>query len=276
MQRFWQDDWPAEGPIELFGAEAHHLSQVLRMHPGEIVEVINGRGRIARAQIADITRKQVTLSLLSDGVQSTPHPRLQLITAVPKGERFDWLIEKATELGVHAVQPVVTARSIVDPRDSKLDRLRLVIQAACKQSGRADWMDLRAVQPLAAVLAGVSQTTADPNGGPPQSPRRGFVAAPTAETSWLTALLDVIAHQSASHSATDGSTANAGTRPRLSDVALVIGPEGGLTEAELAACQGAGFRAVGLGGTILRIETAAIAAAAIWSQVASRSVLAVD
>jgi len=211
----------------LDGPEAHHLSHVLRLSAGDTVELFNGRGRAAAAVVTTVSKRTTDLQITA--VRNAPplSPRIVLAVAVPKGERFDWLVEKAAELGVARLIPLLTVRGTVDPRDSKLDRLRQVVIAACKQS-RNDWaMEIAApiawTELLARLLPDSTLLVADPAGQP----------------------------LSASESTTSAETI------------IAIGPEGGWTPDELAAGQKAGGRLVSLGPTILRIETAAIVAAAL-------------
>jgi 16S rRNA (uracil1498-N3)-methyltransferase len=133
------------GSVVLDGTEAHHLMHVLRAKPGEIVELFDGAGLVAVAQIASVRRRDVELTILAARREARPAREVILGTAVPKGDRFDWLVEKATELGVTRLVPLVTERSSVDPRDSKLEKLRQTVIAACKQAGRNHLLELSPV-----------------------------------------------------------------------------------------------------------------------------------
>jgi 16S rRNA (uracil1498-N3)-methyltransferase len=146
---------------------------------------------------------------------------------VPKGDRFDWLVEKATELGVDRLIPLVTERSVVDPRSAKLDRLRRVVIEACKQS-RRDWlMELEAPTPWRSVIG-----QAEPS-------------------------IKLIAHPDFPGMAVSGL--NLTGRSAI----LAIGPEGGFSDAEVDTARSLGWRPVGLGSTILRVETAALAGCSV-------------
>jgi 16S rRNA (uracil1498-N3)-methyltransferase len=215
-----------DGRAMLIGDEAKHLSRVRRVGVGERVELFDGQGRIAEAEVAEIGRDRVDLAILTEGPGGRElNGRLILATAVPKGERFDWLVEKATELGVTQLVPILTERSVVDPRAGKLERLRRLIVEACKQSGRSRLMELE--EPLGwdewLRLGNVGVETrlvAHPGGGRIPEVKEGF------------------------------------------NVTIAIGPEGGFTDAEIAAAEQAGYQGIGLGPTILRVETAALAACA--------------
>jgi 16S rRNA (uracil1498-N3)-methyltransferase len=210
----------------LVGDEAKHLARVRRVGVGDRVELFDGRGRIAEAEVAEIGRDRVELALLTEGPGGRDlDGSLILATAVPKGERFDWLIEKATELGVTRLVPILTERSVVDPRSSKLDRLRKLIIEACKQSGRSRLMELS--EPvgweewLRFGKVGVeTRLVAHPGGGRIPEVKAGY------------------------------------------NVTIAIGPEGGFTDAEITGAEQAGYQRIGLGPTILRVETAALAACA--------------
>ncbi len=192
------------------------------------MEVFDGSGFATSAEVTDQGRDWVELRVVGEPLPDRVAPcRLTLATAVPKGERFDWLIEKATELGVDRVVPIVTERSVVDPRATKLDRLRRLIVEASKQCGRNRLMVLE--QPLhwSVVLTKPAATAlrlvAHPGGSPPSS--------------WPQAR-------------------------RGGDAALAIGPEGGFTDPEIEAARAAGWQLGSLGATLLRIETAGLAGCA--------------
>lgn len=212
--------------LELVDDEARHLSRVRRVGVGEFVEVFDGLGYATCAEVLELRKDRVTLratgTLLAD---RQPAVRLTLATAVPKGERFDWLIEKATELGVERVVPLITERSVVDPRGAKLDRLRRSVIEAAKQCGRNTLMDLREPTPLNRFLA---EADCDP--------------------------VRLFAHP--------GGVTFPGWPASVRDapVVVAIGPEGGFTEGEADAARQSGWLVVGLGATLLRVETAAITA----------------
>jgi 16S rRNA (uracil1498-N3)-methyltransferase len=224
VERFYCPELPKDGRFALKGDEARHLARVRRLRPGDVVEVFDGRGFATRAEVVEVGRDRVELRTLGDPIPDRAAAcRLTLATAVPKGERFDWLIEKATELGVERLVPLVTERSVVDPRDAKLDRLRHVIVEAAKQCGRNRLMELDRSTPWPAFLATQVETER-----------------------WM-------AHPS-------GRSPDAWPKPRRGGHAtLAIGPEGGFTEAEVEAAGAAGWRAIRLGATLLRIETAGLA-----------------
>ena len=229
MRRFYTPPPLTTGDLTLDDAEAHHLSTVLRATVGDVIELFDGQGRSADASISVIRKRDISVTV--DAVRQEPPPSsiLTIATAVPKGERFDWLIEKATELGVHRLVPLMTERSTVAPRESKLDRLRQVVISACKQSGRNRLMEIAPMTPWSEFVANI------------ESHSYFFVAAPEGKA-W--------------------SSVMAG-REAASEWMVAVGPEGGWTKAELESARTAGAEMISLGPYILRIETAALAIAAL-------------
>ncbi len=216
-----------DGRFQLGEEESRHLSRVMRLGPGDEVEIFDGRGAAWHARVLEASPKRTLLEPITP-VEDTPPPlSITLATAVPKGERMDWLIEKATELGVDRVIPILTERAVVDPRQSRLERLRRTVIEACKQSRRNRLMTILPVTTWPQLLAQPGDTLrllADPEGLPP-------------------------ARWPAIHT--------------HSNTTLAVGPEGGLTHAEKHAALSLGWHPVALGNSILRIETAAIAGCAM-------------
>lgn len=226
--RFFLANLPESGTAVLEGLEAHHLLHVLRASPGDVVELFNGAGLVAKAEVVKAGRRDIDLRVLESQREEPSARQLIIGTAVPKGDRFDWLIEKATELGVTKIVPLTTERSVVDPRDSKLDKLRQTVIAACKQSGRNYLLELA---PVTSWSNFVKETL---------SQSHSFIAHPE-------------------RGAPAMSTALLGDH---SQIAFAIGPEGGFTDGEVALAIEHKVIPISLGPLILRIETAAIALAA--------------
>jgi 16S rRNA (uracil1498-N3)-methyltransferase len=227
--RFYCANLPESGTAVLEGVEAHHLIHVLRIARGGLVELFNGAGLVARAEATLIGRRDAEFQLLETHREPSPAREVVLGTAVPKGDRFDWLIEKATELGVTRVVPLVTEHSVVDPRDSKLDKLKSTVIAACKQSGRNHLLQLMPVTKWADFVnrefAAIPSYVAHP--GPDALPITSLQALGTAS------------------------------------VAFAVGPEGGLTDDEVALAVACGANPINLGPHILRMETAGMVLAAL-------------
>lgn len=224
-QRFYCPTPPIDGHYRLDADEARHLTRVCRKGEGDVVTLFDGRGFATLARIVEVGKDRARLAAeggpLADREAAC---RVEVATAAPKGDRLDWLIEKAVEVGVERVVPLTTERSVVDPRGSKLERLRRTIVEASKQCGRARLMELAPPEALGEYLArgGGVRLIADPAGEPPHA--------------WPTIAA--------------GST-----------VRLIVGPEGGLTEEEVDRARAAGWTPVRFAAAILRVETAAVAGA---------------
>ena len=148
--RFYCPDPPREGCFRLPADEARHLVRVCRKSVGDRVELFDGSGFATAARIIETGKDRVLL--VAEGppiAEASSSCSLVLATAIPKGERFDWLVEKATELGVERLIPLVTERSVVDPRLTKLERLRRTIIEASKQARRNRLMVLEPARTLA-------------------------------------------------------------------------------------------------------------------------------
>ena len=213
--------------IRLEGDEARHLARVARHQVGDLVEIFSGQGDGFLAQVMEIQKDSVELAVREPVPDRLASLELTLLVAPPKGDRFDWIVEKATELGVSRLVPILCGRSVVDPRLSKIERLKRAIIEASKQCGRTRLMTLDRPTAFSSVI---SQETDSPRlfadfGGIPPHSWPKFAA---------------------------------GTK-----VSLAIGPEGGWTDEERQHAVTAGWVVVGLGQTRLRVETAAVVGAAI-------------
>lgn len=224
----------AGGLLRLDGAEGRHAATVRRLRAGEPVILADGWGRWASGVVDGVSRDAVTVRLGAVGHEPEPQPRLVLVQALAKGERDEQAVETATELGVDEIVPWQAARSIVAWRGERGARSRrkweLVARAAAKQSRRTR------VPPVAPLA-----TTAD-------VVRRVQGAA-----------LCLVLHEEASWPLAGSSLPGAG------DVLVVVGPEGGIEEAELMAFADAGAKPVRLGRTVLRSSSAGPAALAVLS-----------
>jgi 16S rRNA (uracil1498-N3)-methyltransferase len=218
-----------EHRLVVAGEGHRHLARVLRVGRGESVTLFDGTGSEVEAEVVRVgareTELQVTAGARRAGVSTAPAVAITLLTAIPRGERMDLLIEKACELGVARVVPVVAERSVVRPGAGTPRRRRWekIAREAARQCGRADVPAIADPTPLPDVLAG-------------ELPPRRFALAP------------------------DGTPLRAALDGPPAPTALLVGPEGGLAPDEIAAAEAAGFAAVSVGPRILRVETAAIAA----------------
>ncbi len=237
MDRFFHPAGFVRPDFSLEESESHHAARVLRKQAGDTIELFDGRGRSALAEITLVKKDRVDVRIVQRGeIQQSPQPEIHLAVAPPKGDRFRWLVEKATELGVDQLIPLLTERTVVEPGSGKLDKLQAAVVAACKQSGRNLVMQVSENTQLARCLAEV---------GAPQGRRVAFIGDPQGEM-FQPNMLPV------------------GT----GEVLLLIGPEGGWSEAELEAATRAGARRVRFADQILRTETAAIqlAGLCVWAR----------
>ncbi len=209
---------------------SQHLARVLRMGPGDELRLFDGSACEYQARIIAADKRQVVVAVLESGPGLAESPlRLHLGIGISRGERMDWVVQKATELGVAAISPLYTERTEVRLRGErearKQQHWRQVAVSACEQCGRS-------VLPV--------------------------VHEPTALDQWLRAgggeRRFVLHHRA--------TTAPRGTELPTS-VKLLVGPEGGLSEAEIAAAEAAGFESLTLGPRVLRTETAPLAALAV-------------
>lgn len=219
--------------VELDGSEAHHLLHVLRAKVGDRVGLFNGLGDEALADIVNIGKRSAELRVIECWTTPLFPGEIVIATALPKGDRADWLIEKATELGVTRLIPLRTERSVVEPRESKLQRLEQIVVSACKQCGRSRLLRIDPLTSLTDLLRARSSA--------PQTPQL------------------VLADPRATQTLSDWLESSGNAAPSL--IAL-IGPEGGFTADEHSAAIAAGALSVRIGSHILRVETAALAIAA--------------
>jgi 16S rRNA (uracil1498-N3)-methyltransferase len=229
------------GEIELDAAEAHHARDVLRLTAGTEVEVFDDAGASAVGTLVACGSRGVVVRVdaVDDGGSATGAGALTIASAVPKGDRADWMVEKLSELGVDRFIPLATTRSVVLPEGkNKRERWVRIATEAAKQSRRRGVLRIEPLTPLADGVRDAVQNVAD---GARWYLSTADDAEPIAEllAAWRTV-----------------------PAPRH-PLALFIGPEGGWTTEETIAFELARFRGARLTDTILRVETAAVAAAAV-------------
>jgi len=210
---------------------AAHVARVLRLRAGDAVSLFNGDGRDYPAELVAVGPREVRARVLEAREnRSEPPLRIVLAQSLARGEKMDWIVQKATELGVGAIVPLVTARSEVKLDEARaqkrLEHWRAVAIGACEQSGRARVPEIVAVQPMRTWLDSLDRSVT------------------------RLALLP------------EGELAARALAPPVHGLALTVGPEGGFDEADVALLHRAGFRGLALGPRVLRTETAGIAAIA--------------
>jgi 16S rRNA (uracil1498-N3)-methyltransferase len=234
-RRYFVETPLTDSTVLLSGPEAHHLLHVMRARLGESVTLFDGQGEECEARIERLGRSDVQLAIVSrQAFDRESAIEFVLGVALPKGDRQAFLVEKAVELGVASLVPLITERGVAEPVDKALERLRRQVIEASKQCGRNRLM-----------------TIAAPQAWPE------FVASPAADTQRLLAHFVPTARPLSE-------------MPVATRYLAAIGPEGGFTPAEAELALVAGWAPVSLGPRILRVETAALAIAAC---LAARSTL---
>ena len=235
-RRRWIAERWDEATATLVGAQAEHMARVLRAMPGMEADVVAG-GHVFHAEVAAVSPSEVRFNLLVE-VEADPALPVTLVMAVYKFDRMEWALEKATELGVGAVAPVIARRTekhLAAAAEKRVERWRRIVHEAAQQARRSDVPVIHTPVPLAAFVKGTSSAAR-------------IVLAEQERTTTL-------------RSALDEALAAAGAEMPALEVA--IGPEGGWAPEEEALFDANGWRAVSLGPRILRAETAAIAALAV-------------
>jgi 16S rRNA (uracil1498-N3)-methyltransferase len=228
-------DLQAGQRLTVEGAAGNHIARVLRLRTGDTLTLFNGQGGEYGGSIEEIRRDTVVVSVLERREMERESPfQLTLAQGISRGERMDWVVQKATELGVWRIRPLFTERSVVqlDERQAarKIQHWRSIAVAACEQSGRNRVPEI--TQPV------------------------GLYEMLEHHTPGGTALL-----------------LSPGAPLRIADIAsaaahatVLIGPEGGLADVEQAAAIKSGFTPVRLGPRVLRTETAAVCALTLLQQ----------
>lgn len=233
LSRFYlpSADWQPE-TLTLGGDEAAHCARVLRRQVGDAVEVFDGAGRVAQADITAVSKSSVALRITSEEKHEPLPYRIHLLPAMIKAEPFEWVLEKAVELGATSIQPILTERCVVHLAGEHLEKKMLKWQRhmieSAKQCHTPFVTRLEKPRPFAQVIA----------------------ALPANSLKILPALSE---HSRTLHGITSGHQ----------EACIAIGPEGDFTAAEEALAQEQGFIPVTLGPLILRAETAAISTLAV-------------
>jgi 16S rRNA (uracil1498-N3)-methyltransferase len=235
-RRRWIAEHWDEATATLTGAQAEHMARVLRAQPGMEADVVAG-GHVFHAQVAAVSGDEVRFNLIAE-LDADPALPVTLVMAVYKFDHLEWAIEKATELGVAAIAPVLARRTekhLAQAAMKRAERWRRIVHEAAQQSRRCDVPLILDPEPLSARVRAESVAT------------RIVLAEQERTTTLRNALEEAIEA--------------AGTETPALEIA--IGPEGGWAPEEEALFDANGWRAVSLGPRILRAETAAIAALAV-------------
>lgn len=233
-ERFYINCPLSPGPVELTGAEAHHLAAVCRLKPGDAVVLFNGEGGEYPATVREVGKRHVLLEAIEPLYPQRELPfSLEIMAPIPKGDRAQFLVEKLTELGVTRYVPLMTERSVVTPRDGKMDKLERHVVEASKQCGRNRLMEIGMPMNWADAIAR----------GSAAGEVRAFAHPGCEEAKFQ--LLE--------------ADRQPGTAYRFA-----VGPEGGFTAKEVEAAVTQGWSPMDLGPRILRIESAAVVLAS-WA-----------
>lgn len=232
LSRFFIDAPLSLGEHDLPEAQAHYIGRVLRMAPGDAVQLFDGSGQEYLGELLEVGKKSVRVTLaqaLPGQAESPLH--VHLGQGLSRGERMDWAIQKATELGASMITPIVSERCEVRLKDERADKRlahwRQVAISACEQCGRSTVPTIHSPVLLADWLKARDEA--------------------------LKLVLHPVAEPLTSHA-------------RPASLAFLIGPEGGLSEVEVEQAKAAGFHAARLGPRVLRTETAPVVALAVAQQ----------
>ena len=213
--------------VRITGADAHHAARALRIQPGEEITVSDGRGSVVRARVTASSSSSLTGDVVARLSVEQPSPRVIVFPAVPKAGKLDAVVQKLTEIGVDEIRPWFAARSVVRwdgaKASAQAQRLRAIAREAAMQSRRA-WLPV----------------VTDP--GPLENVPATAVVLDESAPVRLSRILPAVAPK---------------------EVGVVVGPEGGLTPAEVERLAGIGARVASLGDQILRTETAAVVGPAL-------------
>ncbi|MDG9923177.1 MULTISPECIES: 16S rRNA (uracil(1498)-N(3))-methyltransferase [unclassified Pseudomonas] len=232
LSRFFIDAPLSLGQHELPEAQAHYIGRVLRHAVGDAVQLFDGSGQEYLGELIEVGKKTVRVELREQFAgQPESRLRVHLGQGLSRGERMDWAIQKATELGANEITPIVSERCEVRLKDERADKRlahwRQVAISACEQCGRSELP---------------------------------VIHSPMLLADWLKhsdAELKLVLHPVAEPLTSHASPAT---------LAFLIGPEGGLSDAEVEQAKGAGFNAARLGPRVLRTETAPVVALAVAQQ----------
>jgi 16S rRNA (uracil1498-N3)-methyltransferase len=237
-RRRWIAEHWDEATATLTGTQAEHMIRVLRVQPGTEADVVAG-GRVYHAELAAIENGEVRFNLLAE-LEADPALPVTLVMAIYKFDHMEWAIEKATELGIAAIAPMIARRTdkhLAQAAAKRAERWRRISKEAAQQARRSDVPVIHDPIPLAARVREASSAT------------RIVLAEQERSTTLRLAVEEAV-------------TAAGEDMPVLE---IAIGPEGGWAPEEEALFDANGWRAVSLGPRILRAETAAIAALAVIS-----------
>lgn len=218
--------------FQITGSQVHHLVTVRRCVAGSELSLFDGTGKTYLGKIENISKDKITGAILEEKKVSAAKVRITLFQSVPKGDRFDWLIEKSAELGIAKVLPIICSRSMIkEISEHKVSRWRRLSESACEQCSRPDIMEVGEPVKFETSLSFVKPDEVSIIGW--ESEELGTVKKVFEEKS------------------------------KFSKVNIFTGPEGGFEPREIEAAGAHGVAPVTLGKRILRVETAGIVASVL-------------
>lgn len=252
--RFFHPQLPLQGEVLLDDQEARHASNVLRLARGAECVLFDGRGGEAQGVVAALHKRSLTVSInaRTDCNRELARP-LELLVALPKGDRQKTLVDGLVQLGVTRLTPLICQRGVAQPTASAVERLQRSVLESSKQCGRNQ---LLAISPPQTIQQAISQAVSQANS---QANSQADAANQRPEQSELHCVAHPYGIRQSLRELASGQAAQA------SGARIAVGPEGGYSEAEIEQWSQAGWPSIDLGPRILRIEMAALQLAAWWS-----------
>lgn len=236
--RFLVETLPATGAVELNESESRHASNVLRMQTGDAVILFDGQGGEAHGVLDLVGKRSVTVNVLSRSDADRELPvALELLVALPKGDRQKSLIDALVQLGVTRLTPLECQRGVAQPNANALQRLERGVVEASKQCGRNRLLSIQIPSSIEQLVAAAPATAS--------AVTPSFFAHPYGPSLGLASAAPELAN--------------------VQELRVAIGPEGGFTDSECELFRTHGWQQVTLGARILRIEVAAVMVAAWWA-----------
>lgn len=229
MNRYFipTDEWKDE-QLLLRGDEARHCSRVMRAREGDEIEIFDGNGTSASCQVVSTDREAVICSISTKSTSPEINHPITLCQAIPKGGNMELIVQKAVELGVSKIQPLITAHTVARPEsvEKKCGKWQRIALEACKQCGQNYLPEIALPQPFGKWLENLDQSH-----------------------SRLIAALDDSAIHLREHFS---------KHPPQGGISFLVGPEGDFSKDEYAAAYQSGFQAISFGHIVLRVETASL------------------
>ncbi|GAA2690836.1 16S rRNA (uracil(1498)-N(3))-methyltransferase [Actinoplanes palleronii] len=233
---FLVENLPAGSSFTLDGPEGHHAATVQRLRVGEVLILADGRGGTATAEVTAVGRGSIDVAVRQRAAEPATDPRLVVVQGIAKGDRGELAVQAMTETGVDEIVPWAASRSVAQWRGDRgfkaRDKWAATAREAAKQARRS-WLPLVAGDPDCSTKQVAARLTA--------------------------AAAAFVLHEEATERLTTAALPTAG------EIVLVVGPEGGVSDAEVATFRDAGAVPVRLGSAVLRTSTAGVAALAVLS-----------